>query len=105
MTITTMNSINDATERRIASDLIERILARGYVVSVFDGEAWCLTCSDDAAHIFAALASTGSDHLRVRTKDGAPIGTIVLIWGNGEDLISDTSLGDEIEAICAGAGM
>lgn len=104
MTITTMNSIHDATERRIASDVIERTLARGYVISVFDGEAWCLSRSDDAAHIFAALASTGSDQLRIRTKDGAPVGTIVLIWGNGEDLISDTSESDEIEAICAGAG-
>ncbi len=98
--ITTMNSIHSATERRIASKLVERILAKGYVISVFEGEQWCLSRSSDKAHIFAALASTDSDTLRIRTVDGAPVGSIVLIWGNEDDLISDASDSEEIEELC-----
>jgi hypothetical protein len=37
--------------------------------------------------IYAALASTDTD--QVRFRDGRLIGTILFVWGNGEDVVSD----------------
>ncbi len=80
-------------EQGIAKKLIELSLAAGYTVSVFDGEETALKRSTDADAIMAALGSTDEDTLILRkpeqlTKD-TPIGSILLIWGNEHDLISD----------------
>lgn len=84
-----------AIERRIAKKLIDELLRRGYSISVFDSEEFTLKRSTSRADIINALATTDSDTLRVRDSDGELIGHFILIWGNGEDLISDFSAKSE----------
>jgi hypothetical protein len=92
-------------ERSITNHLIADILSAGHSVSVWDGEAWGLKLSKDAKAIREALATT--DHDTIRIRDGADpkrlIGSVVLIWGNECDLISDSSDNDEIAALLKGA--
>lgn len=77
------------TERRIARALIDAALRDGLSLSVNDGEEWTVTRSRSAKDITEALATTGADTLRLTTQDNALVGHVLLIWGNGEDLISD----------------
>jgi hypothetical protein len=91
MTQHTIRALADRTERRIATALVRRILQGGHSISVWDGEATTLRDSRDVALIFDSMASTDSDQLTVRRADGERLGAIALIYGNGEDLISDWS--------------
>lgn len=77
-------------ERKIATALVDEILRRGYTISVFDGEETTLSKSNDREAIFDFLATTDMDTLRLY-RGGMHEGSILLIWGNGEDLISDHS--------------
>lgn len=76
-------------EAEIATKLVEAILANGWTISVSDGEAIVQKRSTDRAAILASLSSTDSDTLIVRYRTGLKVGNILLVWGNGEDLISD----------------
>lgn len=89
----------DKTERDIASALIDSALARQYYISVYDGEEYALKRSMDKQEILNALASTESDVLHFRTENGARIGWAWLIYGNGEDIISDWSDNPETDAL------
>lgn len=86
-----------ALEARIAKRLVADALAAGWSISVHDGEEWAIKQSTDKAAIYAAMCSTEMDTLRFR-KDGEPIGSVTLIYGNGEDLVSDSGDGDELQA-------
>ena len=77
-------------ERMIASELINFALGHGLSISVHDSEEWTLDKSQDKAEIKKGLATTGEDTLRLFAGDHA-IGSVWLIWGNGEELISDYS--------------
>lgn len=96
-----MNS-NDI-ECAICECLVDDILSRGYLISVYDGEEVCLERSLLAPSILAAMFSTDSDNLLVYSRDGSCLGEIVLIYGNGRDVISDHSDTPEIAALLAGA--
>lgn len=80
-----------AIERRIAKKLLDEILRRGYSISVYDSEEFTLKRSTSKGEIINALATTDEDTLRLRDSDGDIVGHFFLIWGNGEDLISDYS--------------
>jgi hypothetical protein len=75
-------------EQKIASTLVKLALANGYEISVWEGGDYAIKQSREADAIIAALCSTDSDSL-VLWDAGVRVGSIVLIWGNGEDLISD----------------
>jgi hypothetical protein len=90
-----------ATERKIATALVGRALAAGYSISVYDNEEWTLDRSTDCKAILAALTSTGEDVLRFYAGD-QKIGWVQLIWGGGEDLISDYSANERTEALVEG---
>ena len=92
------------SEARVARKLVREALARGYAVSVKDsiegdGE-WVLRRSTSFRTICDALASTGSDILRLRHPSRPDwYVTFALIWGNasdGSELIADHS--DKAEA-------
>jgi len=83
--------MQDPVERSICSKLVKKALAAGYAVSVYDGGAWPLKRSLSYRAIMAAMFSTDSDVLRFRAGDGQSLGTVLLIYGNGEDVISDHS--------------
>lgn len=81
----------DATEKRIARQVVTRLLDNGYSISVWEGEDFAILKSNSIERIMKALASTDSDVLRAYDADDNPMGSVLLVWGNGEDLISDGS--------------
>lgn len=96
-----------AIEKKIATAIVEKALAQGWTVSVFDGEEWALKISSSKDAIMGALASTGEDRLRLRDAGGENMGSIYLVWGNGEDLVSDhcLSLSDFVDPILRAEGI
>ena len=78
-------------ERKIAKAIVDVALLDGKRVSVFDGEEYTVKRSGDRKAILSALATTECDTLVFRDQSGNFVGSICLIWGNGEDLIHDWS--------------
>jgi hypothetical protein len=76
-------------EKRIANKLVRAALAKGYTICVYEGEDYALKRSKKEREIEAALGSTDSDTLILRNEAGERVGSVLLIWGNGEDVISD----------------
>ena len=89
-------------ERRITTSLIKAALDDGYSVHVHDGEELVLSHSRNLQDILDVLAST--DHDVVTFWRAKNIGSLVLIWGNGEDLISDGTASMDIDVLVAKAG-
>lgn len=87
------------TEKAIAAFLIDLALAKGATISVYnnvDNEGPEIRKSIDRDVVLAALGSTGSDTLTFYLPCGAAP-CVVLIWGNGSDLLSDWSASFERE--------
>lgn len=73
------------SEKHIIETIIKDALARGYVLSVYDGEETTVTRSSNAELVFNNLATTDEDWLSVYKADGAKwvsIGTIFFVYGN-----------------------
>ena len=77
-----------ATEARIARKIVKDALANGWSISVYDGEEWTLMRSAKQIEILEAMCSTDMDTLRFHDGYEA-IGSVLLIWGNDEDIVSD----------------
>lgn len=92
----------DTTERRIARRLIRTILGAGYHVRVWEGEGWGGPRTSKLSEAMEHLGSTDSDRLYVYDPNGSDLpvkmGGVLLIWGNGLDLISDYT---DTPAMCA----
>ena len=95
------------TETAIARRLVAAAIAAGYLISVRDGiegdGELTVQNSTDLRTISDALQTTEGDKLILRTA-AAPhrmVGTVTLIWGNGEDLISDHTDTPAIDALVA----
>lgn len=95
-------------ETTIATRLIGDLLAAGYRVGVNDGEDTVLRWSDDCTAILKAMGTTCEDYLLVNEvvaqgggQSYRQIGWVLLIWGNGIDLISDhtTNLTEVVDPI------
>ena len=85
-------------ERQIVGAILDAALARGFVVSVYDGEEWALTGSDSRPAIAREVGATDCTTLRFRDParlDGrgkaASVGSVFLVHGNGCDVIGDYS--------------
>lgn len=96
LTLTAMRAFphhldHDALEHALACIVVADALSRGYMLSVYEGEGWAIKRSTDAAAIMEALGSTDSDLITARTADGERVGSVWLIYGNGCDLISDST--------------
>ena len=86
-----------AKEKAAAGKIIDRALAKGYLVSVNDGEEWVVKKSTKRKQIYDALASTDSDLLKIRNAAGESLGSIYLVWGNSaEELCNDYTDNPEI---------
>jgi len=84
----------EAHERAIIRKLASDAVARGWSVSVFDGEAWALKCGADVDAIVNACASTDSDVLRFRDELGRVVGSVLIVYGNSPgETIADSSDG------------
>lgn len=87
-------------EAFIASALVLACLAKGYSLSVHDGDSLVVRRSTDRELILSSLASTEEDTLRIYGADGEALGGILLIWGNGLDLMADWTDSEAINALC-----
>ena len=75
-------------EQAIVDKIMEYATNNDWRVSVYDSEEYaCKRLSPNAAKAF--LATTEADTLIFRDHTGEAVGFMLLIWGNGEDLISD----------------
>lgn len=86
----------DQIEIDITRALIAAFLGAGYVLGVNDGEETVLRNSTEVEEIIEAMQSTDHDYLlvsQVTHQGGGPsyrhLGWVLLIWGNGHDLISE----------------
>jgi hypothetical protein len=87
-------------ERRMCVALVTACLARGFSVSVSDGEDWVVRRSTDKSIILEALFSTDEDVVAIYDRAGERAGWFRLIYGNdGYDVVSDFSANDVCEAI------
>jgi hypothetical protein len=84
-----LNKLANPIEAKIARKVVTLALAKGYMISVYDGKAMALMQSTSRNAILDAMASTDEDHLFFRNAAGDRVGHMLLIYGNGEDLISD----------------
>ncbi|RUU76134.1 hypothetical protein [Mesorhizobium sp. M7A.F.Ca.MR.362.00.0.0] len=79
-------------EVKIVGRLIKKALGLDYVVSVYDGEEYGIVRSNNYEAITAEIAATDSTELVFRRRDDkTKIGSVLLIHGNDEDVISDHS--------------
>lgn len=75
-------------ERQIIERIVDRALELGCVISVYDGEEWCLRGSVLKTTVLNAMFSTDQDTLSFRLNDERK-GQIIFIHGNGEDVVHD----------------
>lgn len=95
-------------EAKVARRLITEIMARGYAVSVYDGEETTVKRSRKFSEILAAMGTTGSDVILARDKAGECVARFLLVYGNAEDgseLIADHSDNDIAEGIYEELGL
>lgn len=78
-----------AEERAVVNRVIRAALSVGLNISVFDGEEWSLKASSDYAAITAEVAATDQTTLRFRDASKKLLGSIYLVHGNGDEVISD----------------
>jgi hypothetical protein len=84
-------------EKKIASRLVHDILASGSDISVWEGGDYAIKNSTNKEEVMAALGSTGIDYLYMS------YGSILLVWGNGNELISDSSANQLTDNVLVGA--
>lgn len=83
-------------EQDIISQIVDRALAKGYMISVFDGEEWAVVKSRDKDRILAETAATDVTQYKIRNAEGENLGSIIFVHGNDEDVIHDYSDTPEI---------
>lgn len=93
-------------ERQIIGAIITEALARGYAVSIHDGEEWALIRSTHRPTIEAEIGATDCTTLRFAKpgldetgKARKSAGSVFLVHGNGSEVIADYTDNAELEAI------
>lgn len=94
----------DADEKRIVIEILNSAFNSGCAITVRNGCETVLKQCSDAIKVFEEMYmySTGVDALTFY-RSGKPFGWVVLIYGNGLDVISDSSDDAETEAILKNA--
>lgn len=85
-------------QEQIITALIAAIFAGGYSITLNDGDDDVLHKSFDADRIIKNMNSTEADIFKVYNQDQY-IGFILLIPGNGDDIVSNHSGNEIIENI------
>jgi len=91
-------------DRKACAALVDKILADGNCISVFDGEQYPVKRSYNKLDILKAMASTGEDLLVVRNEEGLKLGTFFLIYDNGSEgepmiVIADHTANEYCESV------
>ena len=87
--------------QRIARAIVERAMRASYTVSVNDGEEWTVLRSSDRRQIKDAMATTDFDRLLFRDAEGKAVGSVILIYCNDSDCISDHTDNEAMSALVA----
>lgn len=90
-------------EKRIVGQVVADALAAGYTIDVNDGTETTLRKASSKRAILEAMFSTDSDIITLRTGPGGRVGSIMFVYGNGTDVISDYTDKPEIERVLARA--
>lgn len=93
-------NVPDQIEQDICRKLITIAVAKGYKISVHEGGAWAIKRSTDVEAILMEMASTDADTLVIRDAQGEIVGKILMVYGNGEDVISDHSNNSAMIELC-----
>lgn len=90
-------------ERRIVDEIAKALIAKGWLIRVFDGEEFCSKRTQDPVVIQKAIMSTDEDQFFIYPpNDQQAIGWISFVYGNdGFDVASDwtVNLEDLIQPI------
>lgn len=89
-------------ESEMANRVVGALLARGWLLSVFDGAEYTVKRSADRHEILRAMNTTSEDVLVVRDAEGNRLGSVSLVYGNADDgseLISDYTATDLLDAV------
>ena len=90
--------MNNLTETQVATKLVQFLLARGYALSVNDGEETTVHMSKNEQEILPAMFTTDEEILYVNcTVTNKMLGYIELIYGNGADCIIHDCFGASVE--------
>jgi hypothetical protein len=93
-------NMNTLTETQVATKLVQFLLARGYALSVNDGEETTVHMSKNEQEIIPAMFTTDEEILYVNcTVTNKMLGYIELIYGNGADCVIHDCLGVSVEAM------
>jgi hypothetical protein len=77
-------------EKRNVLSIVKAGLAKGWLVSVNDGEEWTLKSSSDFKAIKSALFTTDEETIRFRDREGKTVGIVSFVYGNDADeVVSD----------------
>lgn len=80
-------------EAQIARRVAESAIAKGYTVSVNDGEETTVSRSTDISVILDAMWTTDEDFLYINLPNGKRLGMVYFVYGNdGPDVIADYSM-------------
>ena len=95
----------DTCQSLVVAKLVRTILDAGCNITVNDGEEVAISRSTDYDAIIAAMFSTDSDTLIVRDPHALKprLGVILLVYGNGRDVISDNTDNEAINALVQAA--
>lgn len=80
-----------AIERRIVSCVVKEALRNKLTISVWEGGAFCLKKSSSYRSVMSAIMSTDSDEFRLRNEAGDIVGWVQFIYGNGADVLTNSS--------------
>jgi hypothetical protein len=72
-------------ERFVVSQIVNRALDKGYLLTVDDGGDFPVLHSDDAEEVMAELGHCDEEWLHVENAAMQKIGTIFLVYGNDPD--------------------
>lgn len=79
-----------ATEKSVLRGIINRALAKGFTVSLFDGEEWTVRRSRNAQEVIGAMFTVDEETLRFRDAEGVKIGDAFIVHGNSpEEVVCD----------------
>jgi len=94
-----------AGEKAVARAAIRNAIKLGYVVSLYDGEEWCVKGSNSEQEVMANLYATDQEVLSFRdNKEMRVIGKVWLVYGNSaSEVMSDWTDSPLMETILAPA--
>ena len=97
----------NAVEIDIATRLVDQALSLGYFVTVYDEEGLAQPATRDRASILDVMHECDTNTLDFSQREGSAlmmgrdtvVGSVLIIWGEGETIITDYTASPVIEAL------